>query len=407
MNTKRNGRSEFFKVEGTGRVYQVSDLTATRNSMGQTQSYLFFQLECAGTPEGETARQPLRIRCTAWDNFTSQAASELQGLPNRTPVRITGYMDPWFQLWGPNGKPEGMQIPIPNGGQENGHARPWETISLVKGAAILETAQLTITEVEVLASTSDSESTEPSNASTETSMMNMLKSANGKVEDSTLGKTAAIPQKKVAANNHDSSNDYLKVIGTVTATEQSKVLMKEGIPHKTFRGVANQDYTSSGMVVQQQPIRLKCNLSGEVALQTEKWEDETPIELEGWLKPLNLLHNPQEDITIEIPGAGEEGGHSRPWELIYSPSWNPNLCIIPTFQVITESISKIDDKVIAEGGKAEKVLLEENALTSMLSQVTNTTPSREQPITSETPSSDPPIADPTAGEWDKVDDVPM
>ena len=332
--THKAGRTEFYRVEGLGRFFHdrtYPDIRITENNdSSEKQLYKFFQLECAGNPEPGGSKmpiQPVRIRCKAWDNNSIKNASTLQNIKDRTHIRIIGFLDPWYQLWGPDGTPEGVMTTIPNGGQTDshgrviGHARPWESLKIRPGATISETAQLTITTVEVL----DSHVVTPT------------------------------------------TKDFLKVTSIIRLTNKSETLIEVQGQDKnlsrTFMGVANQDYYKDETLIEQQPLRLLCRLKDENTMKIDDWEEGTPVEANGYLKALNYIWGPtkeKEGIRKVIPGPGEENGQSRPWDLIYTPTWNRNCCVIQTFQVVIHEIYRTDTEAKWDNRKTWEEVLKHN-----------------------------------------------
>lgn len=268
----------------------------------------------------------------AWDRDGINNATILQGIKDRSHIRITGSLDPWFQLWGPNGTPEGFMMTVPNGGQmdQHGrvirHARPWETLNIRHGATLIETAQLTITTVEVLDS-----------------------------------------HEQHLASSHDTSKDFLKVTSIIKLTNKSETLIEvQGQDKKlsrTFMGIVNQDYYKDETLIDQQPLRLLCLLRDENTTKIENWADETPVETTGYLKALNYIWGPtkeKEGIRKIIPGPGEKNGQSRPWELIYSHTWNKACCVIQTFQVVIHEIYRADTEAKLDNRKIWEEVLKYN-----------------------------------------------
>ena len=397
--THKAGRTECFHVEGTGRIYQVEPIQNTKNSLGETQSYRFFQLECAGNPEPGGSKmpiQPIRIRCKAWDRDGINNATILQGIKDRSHIRITGFLDPWFQLWGPNGTPEGFMMTVPNGGQMDqhgrviGHARPWETLNIRHGATLIETAQLTIITVEVLDSHVVIPIT-PQKLATQTitlelkqyseeSLNAILAGEKTPAEDSELGRQAPdtkdeSPQptptestpKQHLSSSYDTSKDFLKVTSIIRLTNKSETLVEaQGQDKKlsrTFMGVANQNYYKNETLIEQQPLRLLCRLKDGNTMKVDDWEEGTPVEAGGYLKALNYIWGPtkeKEGIRKVIPGPGEENGQSRPWELIYTPAWNRNCCVIQTFQVVIHEIYRADTEAKWDNRKTSEEVLKHN-----------------------------------------------
>ena len=333
--THKAGRTEFYRVEGLGRFFHdrtYPNLRITENNdSSEKQFYKFFHLECAGNPEPGGSKmpiQPIRIRCKAWDRDGINNATILQGIKDRSHIRITGFLDPWFQIWGPNDTPEGFMKTVPDGGQMDahgrivGHARPWESINLIPGTVLIETAQLTITTAEVL--------------------------------DSHV------------LSSYDTSKDFLKVTSIIKLTNKSETLIEVQDQDKklsrTFMGVVNQDYYKDETLIEQQPLRLLCRLKDET-MKIDDWKEGTPVEASGYLKALNYIWGPtkeKEGIRKVIPGPGEENGQSRPWELIYTPTWNRNCCVIQTFQVVIHEIYRADTEAKLDNRKTWEEVLKHN-----------------------------------------------
>ena len=376
---RRAGRTEFYQVEGYGRFFsdrQYPEKQITEYEDRENQFYRFFQLECAGDPEGKDSLipiQPVRIRCTAWDTPNVLNASILDGLTDRSQIWIRAFMDPWFQLWGPNGTPEGMRKTIPDGGRMNGHSRPWETINIPHGIALMETAQLTITEIRIVNGNQKVTSTNqkpmsvpkatPKKKVSESDIDKLMSQANEKanptptpVEESELGKQAAqqpqteqsVPSEHQTPQStaYDTSEDFLKVSAIVRIKDLSKSNVDENNePKRAFNGIANQDYKQGDILIEQQPLRLINTVKGDNANKINGWSDNTPVQVGGYLKALNWLWVPtaEEGGTKEIiAGPGEENGQARPWDLVYDESWDRQCCIIPSFQIVVKEISRAD-----------------------------------------------------------------
>ena len=376
---RRAGRTEFYQVEGYGRFFsdrQYPEKQITEYEDRENQFYRFFQLECAGDPEGKDSLipiQPVRIRCTAWDTANVLNASLLDGLTDRSQIWIRAFMDPWFQIWGPNGTPEGIRKTVPNGGRMNGHSRPWETMNIPHGIALMETAQLTITEIRIVNSSQKATSTNqkpmsiskttPKKGVSESDIDKIMSQANQKanptptpIEKSELGKQAAqetqteqsVPPEHQTPQStaYDTSEDFLKVSAIVRIKDLSKSIIDENNePKRAFSGIANQDYKQGEILIEQQPLRLINTVKGENAEKINGWKDNTPVHVGGYLKALNWIWIPteQEGGTKDIiPGPGEENGQARPWDIIYNDNWDNQCCIIPSFQIIVKQINKAD-----------------------------------------------------------------
>lgn len=367
--TRRARRKELFHVEGRGRIYEVEPIQDTKNPLGETPYYRSFQLECAGSPEPNRSKmpiQPVRIRCTTWDNGDRLNASLLEGIKDRTRIHIVGYMDPWFQLWGPDGSKRGITRPIPDGGREGGHSRPWETINVPKGTVITETAQLTVTEIEILDGNHNVVTTVKSDAGPEMIDEEIEAAILGiPIEESELGQeahdTVALKASAQASPQfHDTSKDHLTVKSIIKIKDlteiETKIINGQKVLKRQFTGIANRYSHQNGNLIKQQPLRLLCRLTGDNAVKVDDWDDETPIESVGYLKALNYVwiptkKNPKGKL-VEIPSPGQPGGMSRPWDIVHLPKWNPAYAYISTFQVVIHEIYKTDtDGIIAKQEK--------------------------------------------------------
>ena len=121
-------KQEQIFVTGRGRLYSLREPIDSMNGMGNETVSRTFQLEVNLNIRDKNnhirQRQPIRMRCTVWDNLVDK----LEGARNGTPIEIGGFIDPWYILWIPNGDPRGRRIVIGEEGREHGNARPMDII---------------------------------------------------------------------------------------------------------------------------------------------------------------------------------------------------------------------------------------------------------------------------------------
>jgi len=94
-------RRHSIRVEAKGRIYPKPQ--QHRNG---TYSNLQFEVE-RKTKDGKTL-QPIRIYGIAWDNLSDMIEA---GDP-RQEVEIKGFLEPWWNIWGPNGTRDGQTYTI-------------------------------------------------------------------------------------------------------------------------------------------------------------------------------------------------------------------------------------------------------------------------------------------------------
>ena len=348
MNFQQD-RNELVHATGKGKIETAGKIADSKRR---------FMIECdRDFTNQETSdireKQPMLMECVSKDADALKLNSAQKG----STIEVSGMLSPLYYIWKPSAKSiEGTRLIVPDATQVGGMARPYEITQKPNWQKNRRSCLINSFTINV----------DETNMADESQINQFL-------DDEELPQVSAYTVDKIAEQSakllnieRDDDEMKLSVSGDNLQTRESIGIYGIGRvwnvrePYKSFNARGDEQHSSEFQftanpnpfgvkreVQKLQTVQLRCTAWNELAHLLQDVQNNTPIEISGYLEPRYMIWYPSDDpfgfrITLGDPSPTRQNPCARPMELLQE-EWDRNCHLFWTFQPTIQTIT-IDGK---------------------------------------------------------------